>query len=117
MTRLVLAVMALGLLAAATPSSAACRWFGTQLECDLGGNQVLIGTQTEDEPAYLRPFRPAGLYGGGALLPGPGSTRSALPVRAAERQAPSQPPPGDRGRGLRLLKVDHPVVRNSARMP
>ncbi len=26
MTRLVLAVMALGLLAAATPSSAACRW-------------------------------------------------------------------------------------------
>ena len=69
MTRLVPVVMALGLLAAAAPSSAACRWFGTQLECDLGGSQVLIGTQTEDEPAYLRPFRPAGLHGDGALLP------------------------------------------------
>ena len=69
MTRLASAVMALWLLAAATPSSAGCRWFGTQLECALGGSQVLIGTQTEDEPAYLRPFRPAGLYGGGALLP------------------------------------------------
>jgi hypothetical protein len=69
MTRLVTAVMALGLLAAATPSSAGCRWFGTQLQCDLRGNQVLIGTQAEDEPAYLRPFRPAGLHGGGALLP------------------------------------------------
>ena len=77
MTRLVPAVMAFGLLAAATPSSAACRWFGTQLECDLGGNQVLIGTQTEDEPAYVRPFRPAGLHGGGALLP--------------DRVAPDQP--------------------------
>ena len=46
MTRLVPVVMALGLLAAAAPSTAACRWFGTQLECDLGGSQVLIGTQT-----------------------------------------------------------------------
>src|SRR5205814_10083540 len=40
--------------------------------------------------------------------PGPGSTRSALPVRAAERQAPSEPPSGDRGRGLRLLKGRSP---------
>ena len=69
MTRLASAVMALGLLATATPSSAGCRWFGTQLECALGGSQVLIGTQTEDEPAYLRPFPQEGLHGGGALLP------------------------------------------------
>src|SRR5437870_10116818 len=62
-------LIAFGLLCAATRAPAACRWFGTQLECDLGGNQVLIGTQTEDEPAYLRPFRPTGLHGGGALLP------------------------------------------------
>ncbi len=69
MTRLASAVMALGLLAAATPSSAGCRWFGTQLECALGGSQVLIGTQTRDEPAYVRPLRPEGLSGGGGLLP------------------------------------------------
>ena len=68
MTRLVPAVMALGLLAAATPSSAGCRWFGTQLKCEFGGSQVLIGTQAEDESAYLGPF-PQGLHGGGPLLP------------------------------------------------
>ena len=69
MTRLVPAVMALGLLAAATPSSAACRWFGTQLECEFGGSQVLIGTQAEDESANLGRFPQEGLHGGGALLP------------------------------------------------
>ena len=42
MMRLVPAVMALGLLAAATPSSAACRWFGTQLECDLGDRKSVV---------------------------------------------------------------------------
>ena len=65
MTRLAPAAMALGLVAAATPTSAACRWFGTQLECQLGGREVLIGTQAEDEPVYVRPFRPAGLHAGG----------------------------------------------------
>ena len=71
MTRLTSAVMALALLAGATPSSAGCRWFGTQLECDLSGRQVLIGTQAEHEPVYVGVFRPAGLLGGGGLLPDP----------------------------------------------
>src|SRR3989442_11924607 len=63
------ALLALGLLAAATPSSAGCRWFGTQLECALGGSQGLIGTQTRDEPPYVRPLRPEGLSRGGGLPP------------------------------------------------
>src|SRR5438034_7608606 len=68
MMRLVPVVMALGLLAAATPSSAACRWFGTQLQCDLGGNQVLIGTQQVAEPAYAGALRAQPLLQSGELL-------------------------------------------------
>ena len=32
-------------LITASPVSASCRWFGTQLECDLGVNRVIVGTQ------------------------------------------------------------------------
>ena len=39
-------VMAAG-LAIAPRVSAACRQFGTQLECDVGSNRVVIGTQAE----------------------------------------------------------------------
>jgi hypothetical protein len=60
--------MALGLLAVATPLSAGCRWFGTQLECGLGGSQVLIGTQAEDAPAAVTRFRPLSFHGSGGLL-------------------------------------------------
>ena len=55
------------LLAAATPALA-CRWFGSQLECDLGGRHVVIGTQTETAPRYGRTFRPQSLRGDDALL-------------------------------------------------
>src|SRR5262249_4162049 len=41
---------------AAPRASAACRWFGTQLECDLGASRVTIGTQVADEPSYARGF-------------------------------------------------------------
>jgi hypothetical protein len=71
MMRLVRTVMALGLLAAATPTWAGCRWFGTQLDCDLGASQVVLGTQAEDEPAHARPFAPQGLHGGSRLLDDP----------------------------------------------
>jgi hypothetical protein len=43
-----------GVLAAAAQASAACRWFGTQLECDLGASRVVIGTQAAEEPTYAR---------------------------------------------------------------
>ncbi len=58
MTRFLFALMALGLFGATPQASAACRWFGTQLECDLGESQVLIGTQKMAEPAYAGALRP-----------------------------------------------------------
>src|SRR5437899_661578 len=56
MTRFLLALMALGLFGATPQASAACRWFGTQLECDLGESQVLIGTQKMAEAASVAEF-------------------------------------------------------------
>ena len=64
MMRFVLVLMALVLLGTATEAPAACRWFGTQLECDLGGRQLLIGTQAAPAPAYARSLRPQLLQGG-----------------------------------------------------
>ena len=45
-TVLVMAAM----LAIAPAASAACRPFGTQLECDVGSNRVVIGTQAAAQP-------------------------------------------------------------------
>src|SRR3989442_7347195 len=51
MTRLSVLIM-VGVLAAAPRASAACRWFGTQVECDLWGSRVVIGTQAAEEPTH-----------------------------------------------------------------
>jgi len=61
-------LIVLGVLAAAPRGAAACRWFGTQLECDLGASRVVIGTQAADEPTYARPFRPRSFHGDDGLL-------------------------------------------------
>ena len=62
------ALIVLGVLAAAPHAAAACRWFGTQLECDLGVGRVVIGTQTAGEPTYVRPFGPQSFHGNDGLL-------------------------------------------------
>jgi hypothetical protein len=68
MTRFLLALlMALGLLGAAPRDSAACRWFGTQLECPVGGSQLLIGTQAAAEAPSVNSLRPHGLQGNDGL--------------------------------------------------
>ena len=65
MMRFALALMmGLGLLGAATRAPAACLRFGTQLECDVGGSQLLIGTQAAAAPAYAGALRPQLLQGG-----------------------------------------------------
>ena len=64
MMRFALVLMALVLLGAATRAPAACRRFWTQLECDLGGSQLLIGTQAAPAPAYGSSLRPQLLQGG-----------------------------------------------------
>jgi hypothetical protein len=61
MTRLLLALMALGLFGGTPQASAACQKFGTQLECNFGESQVLIGTQEVTEPAYAGALRPPSL--------------------------------------------------------
>src|SRR5438445_11286928 len=68
MMRFALVLMALVLLGTATRAPAACRRFGTQLECALGASQLLIGTQAAAEPAYARTLRPQLLQGGDRLL-------------------------------------------------
>jgi len=55
MTRLPLLII-VGVLAAAPSASAACRWFGTQLECDVGTGRVVIGTQAAERPTYASSF-------------------------------------------------------------
>ena len=68
MTRLLLVLTALVLLGTATQAPAACRRFGTQLECSLGGSQLLIGTQAAAEPAYAGALRPQPLQASDGLL-------------------------------------------------
>ncbi|SRR6059036_1129125 len=68
MTRFLFALLALGLFGATPQASAACRWFGTQLECNLGGSQVLIGTQEVAEPVYAGALTPQLLQRSDALL-------------------------------------------------
>jgi hypothetical protein len=63
MKRSLLAVMALGLLGFTTQAPAACRWFGSQLECDVGGSQLLIGTQGQPTPRCAGPLRLQPLQG------------------------------------------------------
>ena len=51
MNRLPVLIM-VGVLAAVPRASDACRWLGTQLECDVGSSRVLIGTQLAEEPTH-----------------------------------------------------------------
>jgi hypothetical protein len=63
-----------GVLVGATGVSAACRRFGTQLDCDLGGRQLVIGTQAAPAPRYAGDLAPQMLGGGGRFpgrVPGP----------------------------------------------
>ena len=67
MTRFLLVLPALALLGAAPRASAACRWFGTQLECPVGGSQLFLGTQAAAEPTYINPLRVQGIQGSDGL--------------------------------------------------
>jgi len=46
-------LVVLGVLATAWPVYASCGWFGTQLECDLGASQVVVGSQVADAPSRM----------------------------------------------------------------
>lgn len=68
MKRLVRTLVALGLFGASPAAWASCRWFGTQLECELGGRQLSIGTQAALEPSHGGAFRAQPLLGGEGLF-------------------------------------------------
>ncbi len=68
MKRFLCTLVALGLLGASPRAWASCRWFGTQLECEFGGRQLSIGTQTAAEPSYVGALRAQPLDGGDALF-------------------------------------------------
>ncbi len=55
MTRFPMLIM-VGVLAATPRASAACQWFGTQLECEAGASRVVIGTQAAERPTYGTSF-------------------------------------------------------------
>ena len=61
MTPRLSSLLVAGLLMGAAPAHAACGWFGTQLECDVGAaSDVVIGTQIADEPFLATStFRPS----------------------------------------------------------
>jgi hypothetical protein len=56
-----------GVLAVAAHASAACRWFGTQVECGVGASRVLIGTQAAEVPTYARSFPIHSFHGDSGL--------------------------------------------------
>src|SRR5262245_11079151 len=49
-------LMIAAMLAIAPRGWAACRPFGTQLDCDLGSSRVVIGTQRATPPTCARSF-------------------------------------------------------------
>jgi hypothetical protein len=56
----------------ASPVHARCGFFGTQLECAVGGGDVSVGTQAADLPRRLTTaFRPQALHGGSHLFDEP----------------------------------------------
>src|SRR5215468_6839992 len=62
-------LMVMTLIGAAPGTSAACRWFGTRLECDFPTGRVMIGTQATAEPTYGTSI-PIHAFGGARGLPG-----------------------------------------------
>jgi hypothetical protein len=75
MSRLPVLIM-MSMLAAAPRASAACRWFGTQIECD----GVVIGTQAAEEPSRARSLPILPLHGEGGLADGHATSRHPLEI-------------------------------------
>jgi hypothetical protein len=60
MTRSLLTVsmtmMMMGVLGVPPRASAACQWFGTQLQCNVGSTRIVAGTQAAEAPSTASPF-------------------------------------------------------------
>src|SRR5690242_5730341 len=74
----------IALICAAPGTSAACRWFGTQLECDFPTGRVMVGTQAAAEPTYGTSI-PIHAFGAGRGLPGErAASRHALDIQVQD---------------------------------
>ncbi len=51
MKPLLCALTVAAVLGSAAPAPAGCGWFGTQVECDVGGKLLTLGTQQASEGA------------------------------------------------------------------
>ena len=56
--------MMIGVLGAPPGASAACRWFGTQLQCDVGSTRIVIDTQAAEEPSPASSLPIQSFHGG-----------------------------------------------------
>ena len=61
-------LIVLGVLAGPVRADAACLWYGTQLDCQLGDGRLVLGSQTGDPTRGITSLRPQPLQGGGGLL-------------------------------------------------
>ena len=77
MTRQVWSVLIMvGVLVSASHASAACRWIGPQLDCNLAASQIVIGTPAAGASTSSRSLRPPPLHGSG---PVPGDHTAPAP--------------------------------------
>jgi len=79
MTRLPVLII-VGVLVVAPRASEACRWFGTQLECDIWASRVVIGTQAAEAPTYARSFPIRSFHGGNGFPDDHAASRRPLEV-------------------------------------
>ena len=74
-------LMMVGVLAVAAPAaSEACRWLGTQLECELGERRMVLGTQAADGPSHARSFPVLSFNGDGGLAEADAASRARLEI-------------------------------------
>jgi hypothetical protein len=57
-------LVVIAVLGVAPQASAACRRFGTQLQCHVGSSRVVIGTQAAEEPRPARALPVQSFHGG-----------------------------------------------------
>jgi hypothetical protein len=62
--RRLLPMMMIGVLGVPHGASAAYRWFGTQLQCDVGSTRIVVGTQAAEEAPPAASLPTQSFHGG-----------------------------------------------------
>jgi hypothetical protein len=80
MTPRLMAATVLVLSLLAVSPAWACRWFGTQLVCDVGPSWLVVGTQAAIQPTWATPFPTNAYTRNGGLPDGAASPRFPLVI-------------------------------------